>query len=175
MKTKHTLMGILFASIIGTLSHFLYEWSGYNIILGIFTPVNESIWEHLKLLFFPVIVFSVYEYFKRGKLNSLIVARTCSLFTGMLFIVSTYYTVSGIIGKNIDWLNITIFFVAVILVFILTEILIKNCHKPSNICIAACLILIIITAILFIVWSFYPPKLNIFIDRLTNMRGIYRL
>ena len=175
MKTKHTIMGIIFVSVIGTLFHFIYEWSGYNIILGLFTPVNESIWEHLKLLFFPVAAFSFYEYFVLNKPNCLIPARTFSLFIGMFFIVSTYYTVSGIIGKNIDWLNITIFFVAVILVFVLTEVLIKNCRRPSNICIVTCLILIIATSILFIVWSFYPPKLNIFIDRLTNTRGIYRL
>ena len=67
MKRKHTLVGIIFTSLLGTLSHFLYEWTGYNTIIGTVTPVNESIWEHLKLLFFPVVLFSVYEYFARGK------------------------------------------------------------------------------------------------------------
>ena len=175
MKRKHTLVGIIFTSLLGTLSHFLYECTGYNTIIGTVTPVNESIWEHLKLLFFPVVLFSVYEYFARGKKKCFIPARTFSLFAGMFFIVSTYYTISGIVGKNIDWLNITIFFISVIVVFILTEVLIKNCNSPSSVCIIICMLLILTTSILFIIWSFYPPNLNIFIDRLTKMRGIYRI
>ena len=46
--------------ILGTLLHFLYEWTGYNYLVGFISPVNESTWEHLKLLFFPVLFLSFF-------------------------------------------------------------------------------------------------------------------
>lgn len=54
-----TIIGIIFVSAIGSLSHFLYDWSGQNHLVGLFTPVNESIWEHMKLLFFPMLLYSI--------------------------------------------------------------------------------------------------------------------
>ena len=48
-----TVIGILFTIILGSLSHFFYGWSGNFFLVGFFSPVNESVWEHLKLLFFP--------------------------------------------------------------------------------------------------------------------------
>ncbi|MDD7025196.1 MAG: DUF6512 family protein, partial [Oscillospiraceae bacterium] len=52
----YTITGILFVIITGTISHFVYEWSQNNFILGLFFPVNESTWEHMKLLFFPMLI-----------------------------------------------------------------------------------------------------------------------
>ena len=49
---KFTLGGILWTLVIGTLSHFFYQWSGENFLIGLLSPVNETVWEHLKLLFF---------------------------------------------------------------------------------------------------------------------------
>lgn len=175
MKTKHTILGIAFTIVFGILSHFLYEFSGYNTLVGLISPINESIWEHLKLLFMPVILFSIIEFFARRNVKCFIPARTLALFIGMFFIVSTYYTISGIIGKNIDWFNIIIFLISVFIVFVLTEIIIKNCHTVSRRCIIGCIILLLMTFVLFIIWTFYPPELNIFIDNATNSRGIYRI
>ncbi len=174
MKKKHALIGIIFTSVLGTLAHFLYELSSYNTFVGLFAPINESTWEHLKLLFFPVLLFSLYEYFVHNKKECFIRSRTTALFIGMLFIVVAFYTISGVIGKAYDWVNIAIYYVSVLIVFLSTEILIKNCNKPSKICIVSCLLLLILMAILFFVFNFYTPNLNIFIDPATKLRGIYR-
>lgn len=56
---RHTIIGILFVLVTGTLSHFLYDWSGQNPVIGLFTPINESVWEHMKLLFFPMLLYSL--------------------------------------------------------------------------------------------------------------------
>ena len=53
---SYIITGIIFVSIVGTLFHFVYEWSGNNILIGLFTPINESIWEHTKLIFFPIAI-----------------------------------------------------------------------------------------------------------------------
>ena len=52
-----TYFGIGFVLVLGTFSHFFFDWSGENRLVGIFAAVNESTWEHLKLLFFPALLF----------------------------------------------------------------------------------------------------------------------
>ena len=54
MNISLTIAGILCVSILGTLLHFTYRWSGRNPLIGLIAPVNESVWEHMKLLFFPM-------------------------------------------------------------------------------------------------------------------------
>ena len=58
---KLEIIGFFFVSIVGTLLHFAYEASGSNFIAGIFAPVNESTFEHLKLLFYPFIIYGIIE------------------------------------------------------------------------------------------------------------------
>ena len=63
MSLKRNIIAFIIIGLLGTLGHFLYDWSGENKLIGYFFSVNESTWEHLKLLFFPTIIFSVFEYF----------------------------------------------------------------------------------------------------------------
>lgn len=53
---KNIFWGILFINLFGILLHFLYDFSGKVLIVGIFAPINESVWEHLKLGFYPIIL-----------------------------------------------------------------------------------------------------------------------
>lgn len=59
----YTIAGILFTSVTGTLAHFVYDWSGQNVLAGLFTPVSESTWEHMKLLFFPMLLYGFFTMF----------------------------------------------------------------------------------------------------------------
>ena len=174
MKKHHTIIGIIFVSVLGTLAHFLYELSSFSTLVGLFTPINESIWEHLKLLFFPVLLFSAIEYFVRNKKECFVCSRTIALFIGMLFIVIAFYTISGVKGKAYDWVNIAIYYVSVLIVFLGSELLIKNCKGISHLSTVFFLSLLILTAALFFIFTFYTPSLNIFIDPVTKFRGIYR-
>ena len=62
---QYTLIGIIFVTIAGTLSHFVYEWSGKNPFLALFLfPINETTWEHMKLVFFPSIVYATFMAYK---------------------------------------------------------------------------------------------------------------
>ena len=80
------IIGAVFTIITGTLLHFVYEWSGESLFVGIFSPINESVWEHLKLLFFPMSVWILIGYFIFGKARdkaciNLFVSDRC-LYTG---------------------------------------------------------------------------------------------
>ena len=61
---KLEIIGFIFTSVLGTLMHFFYEWSNDNSIVGLFCPVNESPFEHLKLLFFPFLIWTFVEEIK---------------------------------------------------------------------------------------------------------------
>ena len=52
LKT-YAILGFIFVAALGTLLHFTFEWSNQNRIVAFFSAVNESMWEHLKLLVFP--------------------------------------------------------------------------------------------------------------------------
>ena len=61
-KTRLNLFRFIFISILGVLLHFTYEWSGDNPAIGLFSAVNESTWEHLKLIFFPMLLLTMIEF-----------------------------------------------------------------------------------------------------------------
>ena len=48
---NYELVGMVFIILLGSMSHFTFELSGFNPIVGAFSAVNESVWEHLKLGF----------------------------------------------------------------------------------------------------------------------------
>ena len=81
------IIAILFTLVVGTLLHFTYEWSGENKIIGTFSAINESTWEHLKLIFFPMLIFSIFEGIKIYKeTNNYIEAKAIGIIFGILFI-----------------------------------------------------------------------------------------
>ena len=115
------LLRYLFVVIFGTLLHFAYEYSNHNLFVGFFSPVNESVWEHLKLLFFPMLLLTIWDYFSNPtEIKSMIPSRVAGIIAGLAFIVVVHYTVSGILGKDIAWIDILIFLLAVAYAF-LTE------------------------------------------------------
>ena len=163
-KYKFDIIATLVCIGAGVLLHFVYEWSEGNKFLGYISAVNESTWEHLKLLFYPVLWASVLQWlFKEKNDSKFIFARTVSLILGMLFIVIAFYTVSGITGKmNMPIFNISIFVVSVIIVFLLTRLIIKALFSVSKILNVLNLVAILVFIILFTVWTYNPPSIPLF-------------
>ena len=113
---KFTIFSGIFVMILGTLLHFTYEWSGNNTFVASFSAVNESTWEHLKLLFFPMFLTTILGYFYFRKISSnFLCAQLLGILTAILFTITFFYTYTGIVGTNFAFVNISIFFVAVVL------------------------------------------------------------
>lgn len=159
------ILAILFTLIVGTLLHFTYEWSGNNQIVGTFSAINESTWEHLKLIFFPMLVFAIFEGTRvYNETNNYIEAKTIAIVFGMLFITVFFYTYTGIIGKNFAVLDIGSFVIATILSeFISYKIMKKESFSTRKTRIISVIILILIT-IMFVFFTFNPPNINYFRD-----------
>ncbi len=168
---KWTLIGFFFVTLLGTLGHFLYDLTGGNQLVGRFFAVNESTWEHLKLLFFPFALYWVVELFAIGKTyKNFAFAGLVGVLSGMAFIVVAFYTYTGVLGKSIDFLNILIFVIGTALAF-LTEYKILTGKGTITFKIPSLVILVVI-AILFVNFTTNPPQAGIFKDPVTGAFGI---
>lgn len=157
----YTIAGIIFTSIAGTLAHFLYDRSGNIPLIGLFTPVNESVWEHMKLLFFPMLLYFLFERLMQEKYpSSLACANAASILIGIALIPALFYTYSGILGDHYAAIDISIFYLSVILAFILRNILSKKRISKTNCQWLTASILLILVC--FIVFTYSPPDLGIF-------------
>ena len=64
------IISFLFVSIIGTLFHFTYDYFNHNKVASIFSAVNESTWEHIKMGLSSALLFSIFDGFKYGKIGT---------------------------------------------------------------------------------------------------------
>lgn len=162
---KHTklyiIVAFLFTSILGTLAHFFYDWSGQNVIVGLFTPVNESTWEHMKLVFFPALLCALFTPSSvRENFPSLPDAVLLGNLLGTLSIPVFFYTYSGILGTNKAVVDIAIFFLCVLITFF-TAWKLRDSHsvREYRISIRFCTA---VMAVLFMVFTFFPPDIGLF-------------
>ena len=169
---NYQIFSILFTFILGTLLHFTYELSGENILVGTFSAINESVWEHLKLVFFPMLITTIIGYFYIGKIvPNLVYSKTLGIITSIIFIITFFYTYTGIIGKSILFIDIASFFISIILGEYITYKSINNKYKFNNI---IAIITLIILSLCFIIFTYFAPKLGIFKDPLTGKYGIVK-
>lgn len=161
---KLMIAGFIFVSITGTIQHFLYDWLGQSRIVGYFCPVNESPWEHMKLLFFPYLIFTFYlqSQLKNDKFN-IYFASYISIIMGMWSTLSYFYTFNGALGGNSEWVNISSFFVGVAVAFVLNYLLLNNSvgkGTPNTIA----FIMLILTSLVFFLFTAKPPIIPLFQD-----------
>lgn len=161
MSFKTNLFRFIFISVLGVLLHFTYEWSGDNAVVGLFSAVSESTWEHLKLLFFPMLLLTILEVFFRG--NSLpsnyLWARVSGILAGMAGIVTGFYTLQGVLGRNYDPLNIALYFAGVFLALWVEN---RQYSKGTGLSQGSAALLLLVLTVCFFVFTFYPPDLGIF-------------
>ena len=161
---RYEILGFIFVSVIGTLCHFLYEWLNYSKIIALFCPVNESVWEHLKLLFFPYLIWTVIEYFLLHKKENYFSSKIKGVLCGILFIVTFFYTYSGVTGKTSTFIDILYFFIGTAIAFIISYGIMRNSKRNSQICEIIAIILFIIVAGAFFLFTFIPPLIPLFED-----------
>jgi len=152
--------------------HFAYDKLP-NFIFSIFFPVNESIWEHMKLLFTTIIFSGIIEYIIIKKKNIKVNNFLLSLFLTALISIPIYLTmflpIYYKIGENFI-VAISIMFITIsIIEFIGNYILKADNIKYSNI---ISLIFIIILYIIFGYLTYYPIEISLFFDPLEEKYGI---
>ena len=155
----------------GTLLHFLYDWLGKAAWIAPFSGVNESTWEHMKLLFWPMFIYAIVQSFFFRDREDFWCVKLRGILLGLALIPIIFYTYNGAIGKSPDWINIAIFFISAAAVYIYETRLFNServiCRLPKLAFAALCAI-----GVLFAVFTFRTPELGIFLDPLTGTYGI---
>ena len=165
------LVGFSVTSLLGTLLHYLYDLSENSPILAPFSGVNKSTWEHMKLLFWPMLLFLIFQYFFFRERKDFFCVKLRGMLLGLLLIPIIFYTYNGVIGKSPDWINISIFFIAAATAYVYEYL----CFKRENINCKSALVPILVFALLcvaFVIFTFFTPRLGIFKDPLTGDYGI---
>ncbi len=169
---KFTIFSGIFVMILGTLLHFTYEWSGNNTFVASFSAVNESTWEHLKLLFFPMFLTTILGYFYFRKISSnFLCAQLLGILTAILFTITFFYTYTGIVGTNFAFVNISIFFVAVVLGELVSYKILVSDFKCNSYIV---LFFITLLLICFITFTYFTPKIGLFKDPVSGNYGILK-
>ena len=165
------LAGFALSTLGGTLLHFLYDWTGGNILISPFSGVNESTWEHMKLLFWPLFLFALIQrpFFKEQE--NYWCVKLAEILLGIALIPVLFYTYNGVFGESQDWINIAIFYISALLVYLFEWWAFKQdrlpCKPPLLAFVFICLI-----GMLFVIFTFAPPQIPLFRDPIAGTYGI---
>jgi hypothetical protein len=166
------LGGIAFIVVVGTVLHFAFEWSGGAIPVAPIAAVNESVWEHLKLGFWPALVYAALEYSRFGKsANNFSFAKTIGIYLIPITIVVLFYAYTAILGHDLLIADIAIFVVAIIVGQLVSYKLLMASPLPARLNRFAPIALAVL-GILFVLFTFYPPQVPLFRDPISGGYGI---
>lgn len=166
---QYTIIGILFVLAKGTLDHFLYDWSGQNYLVGLLTPINESIWEHMKMLFYPMLLYTFFLIFKFRKTYSCITSSLCfGILMGTILIPIFFYAYTSVLGKDVFILDICTFILSILIAFRLSYKLTLSRRLEPYTSLLCCFVIVLM--ICFMVFTYQPPGTRIFQD-LTVSQG----
>lgn len=163
--------GAVFGVVLGTALHFTFAWSGSAAAAALFSAVNESPWEHLKLYLYPVLLYAVVEARVLGDLRGLLFAKLVQELTGMLFILAFFYTYTGALGVENVVVDILSFVSAMALGYWVSHRLLVTMSRAP---LPAWTSAIAIAGIVACFWiaTFAPPHLPLFLDHTTSRYGV---
>lgn len=167
------LGGFLFVCAAGTALHFLYQWSGESVAAAPFAAVNESVWEHMKLLFWPMLLWAGAERAVLGGYSrGFWPAKALGILLGLSLIPALYYTYTGALEVSVMWVDIAIFFVAAAAAFLAeTRMLARDwrCRGGAR---ASALVLLLLLSAAFVLCTFVPSRVPLFRDPVTGFYGL---
>lgn len=168
---RYELIGAIIVCILAPVFHFLFEWSGENLFVGLFAAVNESVWEHTKIIYFPFLFYSIIEYFVvKPDFWRFFAAKTIAMSLILLLMITFFYTYSGMFGSENLAVDIIFTFVLTFIAFFVSCRLyysgrVANFFPP--------LILVLFGAVLVmeLLFTAFPPSIPLFQDSVTGGFG----
>lgn len=163
--------GFIFTVIAGVLLHFIFDWTNKNVIIAAFSAVNESIFEHTKLLFFPMFIFALVQNRYIGReYGDFWCIKLIGIVSGVILIPVLYYTINGVFGNMPGWVNIAMFFVTAAFSYTIETLLFNywsvKCNCPQIAFFVLCLL-----TVTFMVFTFFAPNIPFFQDTITGTYG----
>lgn len=160
------LIGIIFTIIAGSFLHFAFAWSGANKFVALFSAVNESTWEHMKLLFFPYMLYAILEYISIGNdYSNFFTVKCVGVICGLALIPILFYAYTYILGTDYFILDLSVFILSVIASYLVSYHIMKSTSFQIN---GICVLILILITTAFFQFTFSPPKCFLFLDPVTN-------
>lgn len=161
-------IGVVVIFLLATLSHNLYKWTNYNDFIGIFTPTNESIFQHLKIIIYPTIFYYLIAYLIFNNKYEIVANKwfLCALITIVLtslVVIGMYYTFHY--GFEIESMIIDI--MSLVIGLAISSLICAHIYRfKENIKFSyiASLILIIFIAITTSYYDVNPSHVDLFYD-----------
>jgi len=169
-KIKFLMVIIIF--VMSFFSHFIYNWFP-NFITSIFFPVNESIWEHMKIIYTSILLSSIIEYFiykvQKISVNNFWINIPIVSIIGIIVYLIIYLLIDNVIPHNL-FVSISLLFI----IYILTQFISYNILKSKSIPYEKIIgiIAIVLIYIVFTYLTYFPIKSYLFLDTQTNTYGI---
>ena len=180
--------------LLGNTLHFVYDWTGQARWAAYVSAVNESTWEHMKLLFFPALLFTMIQIAAAQERDGAIPAvravsitaaqciglrslrpaapRAVGLLAGMAAIPLLFYGYTGVTGVNVGVVNVLIFQAAVLLAFWVSTALQKRGALTAPVWQAVGVLVMAALCAAFVLWTVSPPALPVFTDPVDGTRGV---
>jgi len=166
------LAGSGFVFVVGALLHFAYEWCRCWTPLALFAAVNESVWEHLKLAFWPGLWFAAIEYpYLKADARNFLAAKAACLFVMPAFITAFFYGYTSALGDNVLAVDISSFLAAAVLGHLVSYQIMTRPELPRGIARAAGAGLAAL-ALAFSLFTYVPPRIFLFEDGRTHEYGL---
>jgi len=169
---KLEIIGVFFIFLCASLLHFIYNWSGKNVVGILFGAVNESVWEHVKIFALPYVAWGVIELaFSISYFKQFIVAKVFGLYLQSGLIISFFYLYTSILGKSILWIDILSAFVWVCIAQLFSYRLTTN-EKDVRYLFPFALGLLFLFGAMYFCFTAVPPHIDLFKDPITGLYGI---
>ena len=159
---KWEIFGFFFIGLVGAALHFTHELSGYSDYVAFFSAVNESTWEHLKMVFWPGLLFALIEYtYVKDEVNNYFVAKIATLIIMPFIIVAGWYAYAPAVGRSIFPLDLLLFYIAVAVGQIVSYKILTAQPLGVRLYWSAWATFIALF-IAFSAFTFYPPRMFLF-------------
>lgn len=163
--------GLAATLLLGNLLHFVYDWTGQARWSAYLAAVNESTWEHMKLLAVPWVIWTAVSWLGQREARCA-APRAVGLLAGLAAIPVLFYTYTGATGRSIDLVNVLLFQVAVLLAWWVSRTLQRRGALTAPLWCAAGVAVQVGLIILFCLWTLQPPDLPLFSDPTNATRGL---
>ncbi len=170
---KTLIISYFAVSILGVLTHFWHKWFKKGVLLHILSAVNESVWEHMKLSFYPMVLVmamqgAIPEIYYPGYWGSAVIV----VLTATFLVPLLYYPIRKLLGREIPAVSIGLYFVCILIAFIIEYCLLKSRFNAISDTIALIIVLLCFGAFAF--FTYFPPKLPLFKDSIYKKYGEFK-
>ena len=164
------MAGVFAITTLGVLLHFTYGWSGGSRAVAVVAPVNESVWEHLKLVLVPVTLFGVAETALGVDPCRLWWAKLVEIVAACCFIVAVFYVYTGALGiESVVAVDIASYIAAIALGQWLSYQIVVAGRRVARLWVSAVAIAVLIVG--FGIVTFAPPHVPLFREMSSGTYG----